>query len=70
VPQPEGTVRVVLSDDYYLGEQWHDWDARTRYWPREVHDIPVEQAQRWCEARAAYERMQEEIHDLLFPGLT
>lgn len=65
-PQPEGTVRVVLDEDYYAGPGFglyeeHQVLAR----PCEVFDVPVEQYERWRAAVDAYDAMQSEIEKLI-----
>ena len=64
-PQPEGTARVAVSDDYYLGAVWEDYGPQTIAGPEEVFDIPVEQRDRWQAARGAHAAMQEEIEALM-----
>ena len=63
-PQPEGTVRVVLGDDYYEHEYWSDYQGGNVS-PEAVFDIPVEQRDRWRVARDAYQAMQDEIGELM-----
>ena len=64
-PQPEGTARVVLSDDYYLGSVWDEWRPQGIAGPEDVFDIPAEQRDRWQAAHDAYDAMQEEIRVLV-----
>ena len=64
-PQPEGTVRVVLGDDYYEHEHWNDYRPGNAEFPDAVFDIPVEQRDRWQAAMDAYSAMQNEIAELM-----
>ena len=64
-PQPEGTARVTLSDDYYLGPVWGEYRPQSLAGPEDVFDIPAEQRDRWQAAMAAYDAMQAEIEVLM-----
>ena len=64
-PQPEGTARVTLSDDYYLGSVWGDYRPQDTRSPEDVFDIPAEQRDRWQAAGEAYDAMQDEIAALM-----
>jgi hypothetical protein len=64
-PQPEGTARVTLSDDYYLGPVWGEYRPQSLAGPEDVFDIPVEQRDRWQAAQDAYADMQGEIEVLM-----
>jgi len=64
-PQPEGTARVVLGDDYYLGAGWGDYRPQDTRSPEDVFDVPAEQRDRWQAAGEAYDAMQDEIAALM-----
>jgi len=64
-PQPEGTARVVLGDDYYEHEHWNDYRVGNAEFPDAVFDILVEQRDRWQAAMDAYRAMQDEIAELV-----
>lgn len=62
VPQPEGTVRVVLDEDYYEGPGFSLYETYpTLARPHEVFDVPAGQYERWRTACDAYAAMQAEI---------
>jgi hypothetical protein len=64
-PQPEGTVRVVLDEDYYEGDGfalYEDYPVLAR--PHDVFDIPAEQYEHWRAAVDAYHAVQSEIENL------
>lgn len=63
-PLAEGMVRVVLTDDYYLGPGFDIYVEGSSREPYEVFDIPREQYDRWEATRTAYFVMQEEIEAL------
>jgi hypothetical protein len=64
-PQSEGTARVVLSDDYYLGPVWDEYRPQGLGGPEDVFDVPAEQRDRWQATRDAYAAIQEEIRVLM-----
>jgi hypothetical protein len=68
LPQPEGTVRVVLESSGPDGEpadfQMYD-DYPTLVEPYRVFDVPAGQYERWREAKEAFGAMEEEIEALI-----
>lgn len=68
LPQPEGTVRVVLETSGPNGEpadfRLYD-DYPTLVEPFRVFDAPAEQYERWRAAKEAFGAMEEEIENLI-----
>lgn len=76
-------VPVFCFDDYYIHEYWHDADPeKASAFDRDyIFMIPRWQYDRWKDTELAFQRMQEEIRELLanrrqraigrkhFPGL-
>ncbi|MEU5596669.1 hypothetical protein [Streptomyces sp. NPDC020298] len=54
------TVRVGLSDDYYLGEQFVT-EPQSCWSEENVYEVPREQAERWQAAESAWAEAQEEM---------
>jgi hypothetical protein len=66
-PQPEGTVRVVLSSATY--EEPAGFRAYAEYpvipESYRVFDVPAELYGQWVAAQAAFDLMQEKIEELM-----
>jgi hypothetical protein len=64
-PLADGMARVVLSEDYYTGEDFSDYEPQSTARREAVFEVPAEQRDRWEAARDAYAAMQEEIGALI-----
>jgi hypothetical protein len=58
-PPREETVKVALGDDYYKGAYFRTVDGDLDY------EVPKSQLERWEDAEAAYEAMQDEIERVM-----
>ncbi len=69
-PQPSGTVRVILFDDYYLGPLYEEYTKERKPSPGSVFDIPDDTYERWKAAEEAWMIAQEEMRTLMYPHET
>lgn len=58
------TVRVGLSDDYYLHEQFVT-NPKAGWSEENVYEVPREQAERWQAAQEAWEAAQQEMGTIM-----
>lgn len=67
------TVRLILGDDYHLGETWRNADASDERagrgdpdcWDWGIYEIPVTQYERWQQAAAAMQQAQAEVREIM-----
>jgi hypothetical protein len=64
-PVPAGLVRLVLTEDYYLGVQWRVLGPKEHADTADVFDVPAGQCERWEAAAVAYAAVQAEAEEVI-----